>query len=525
MKIFYVNTQANDTAAAMVQSFTNAQPADVQIFSQGNTAEPFQVHLLAPNPDTTTQNTVPFIYVDPSATTIHISAGKLNQPVFSGTFTLTDPTPGSQTTAAIAYNISAANLQIIINRDLNNQWGNALVSGPDGGPWTVDRGITGALANALVGNPSAISPPNSVLEVVHLQGGSTDLDEVFLLQLLQPPAVFAVASGNGLPAALVTITIVAAGGSGVNGVQTVVWNADSYSGGVWLTATLPTGNGINTASLASPSVVTTFGNHNLRVGDSVVISGNTQSALNGTHTVASVPSVSTFTTEVNLGTAGTGGTVSLTRQIPQVQFNCSNTDLLNALGAHGSSQASTSAFSVVKTAQGAFQVTFQGTLGGYAIAQMTSVNTLAVPAAVTGTLNINSAGVEQILSGADDDVGIKLQIREVISLVPTTIAWRNDAILRPNLEPTGTVGSTEIPPIMQYMAIALSNGIDHLAVTFPAPFSTAPSYVSVDIAIGSGGSFIRGEADLTTLTSSGVTIRFNPSTDTSTYIAMLDARI
>lgn len=68
---------------------------------------------------------------------------------------------------------------------------------------------------------------------------------------------------------------------------------------------------IATSSVANPTVITTSASHFVDVGQSVVIAGHSGStpAINGTHTVLSVLSATTFTIAVNVTVGGTGGTV------------------------------------------------------------------------------------------------------------------------------------------------------------------------------------------------------------------------
>ena len=66
------------------------------------------------------------------------------------------------------------------------------------------------------------------------------------------------------------------------------------------------------ARVSNVATVTTTYNHGFANGESVVIAGNSVGALNGTYTITSVPSTTTFTyANAGTDTTGTGGTASL----------------------------------------------------------------------------------------------------------------------------------------------------------------------------------------------------------------------
>lgn len=70
--------------------------------------------------------------------------------------------------------------------------------------------------------------------------------------------------------------------------------------------------------VSNVATVTTVNNHGFLVGDQVVITGNSVGSLNGTYTVASAPTVTTFT-YANAGTnaTGSGGTANSVNMPPQ----------------------------------------------------------------------------------------------------------------------------------------------------------------------------------------------------------------
>jgi len=77
----------------------------------------------------------------------------------------------------------------------------------------------------------------------------------------------------------------------------------------------PPAGPVTITSSATSGVITTGSNHGLAVNDSVTITGHSNAALNGSWTVATAPSPTTFTlTGVTITVAGTGGTSTRTAQ-------------------------------------------------------------------------------------------------------------------------------------------------------------------------------------------------------------------
>lgn len=66
-----------------------------------------------------------------------------------------------------------------------------------------------------------------------------------------------------------------------------------------------------TASVSSNVVTVTLANHGLSVGDEATISGATPAAINGTFTVASVPTANTFTYAATADDGAASGTITL----------------------------------------------------------------------------------------------------------------------------------------------------------------------------------------------------------------------
>lgn len=444
LKLF-CNLSVENTEDALVQSFGNATTADPLILTVTDSARAVELHFLTE--DASGQNpALPFIEIDPSVApiTAQIAAGKINQPVTGGTWLFVDSN-ASQTTAAIPYNETEANVQTAIRAACTTNFGSCIVTGNPGGPWTVDRGTNGAYAHQPTGDTTATLPGESVLQVIPTQVGNSSRHDIWVISLLQPPAVLAALSGSYLPAAFVTPASVTAGSAGISALQSLIWNSDAYSGAVAISASIPTGIQITSASIANPSIITTPA-HGLTVGQvyTVVITGNTTTGVNATWQ-ATIASATTFSIPYNNTTGGTGGTFAITAPLPPVQYNAQASDILTAFSAHPSALAVAGNIFVTQFGAGSFGISFVGALGGIPIATITAAQTLKVPVGLAGVLNVNTAGVVQILNGSISDVTVDLQINKTEGGATRTIAFRSDCILRPSLIPIGAVSANPLP--------------------------------------------------------------------------------
>jgi len=488
---FFVNQSAQDVADALVVSFSNQAPSGPSSVNQRDTARPVEIHFLKENPNSEADGK-PFVYVDPTGTTGEIAIGQYLQAVTGGTFTITDP-GAVQTTAAIPFDATAATIQSSIRAALATNFSAATVTGNAGGPWVIDRGTTGPYTHDVTGGTDGITPVNSVAEVVNIQDGTSKINERWQIALYQPSAVLATLSGSYLAAAAIAIAPDTGGSPGINAVQSVKWNADAYAGAVSLTASFPTGQSISGASAANPTVVTTAVAHNLRSGESVTISGDSQAALNGTHT-ATVLSATTFSVAVDLTSgAGSGGTVAVSRTVGPIAFDAADTDLAAALALHGASSAISSSFAVTKNGPGDYTVTFQGALAGMTIDTMGgSASGLRVPLGLAGTVNCNTEGVLSILAGATQAV-TNLQITQIAGGVPSVLAVRDDAIIRASLTPVGAVSSE---PLSTQAFVDPSTGalINPTAIQFCAANGIPIFFKAVTGYTGGGSSNLDGVA-------------------------------
>lgn len=160
---------------------------------------------------------------------------------------------------------------------------------------------------------------------------------------------------------------------------------------------------ITSSSVASPTVITTSGNHNLKIGDTVVIASHISStpSLNGTWLVTSIPSPTTFTIPVNVTVGGTGGTLtissggmmvvqmpSLTSTPTAIAFNLTDCDTVG--GTYVDVASSTVTFSGAPvTPPDALAVAIPGTIRRYAKLKWTFTGGTTPTATVLAALKRN----------------------------------------------------------------------------------------------------------------------------------------
>lgn len=370
---FFINQSNPDTERALVASFTSTAQAQGLMLTEGDSGKTIELHFLKENPDDEDTER-PFVYEDPTGWTVKFAVGEIGDPVNSGTFTLTDPV-ASQTTAAIAYNASAASVQTILRAGCATNYGSATVTGNDGGPWTINRGTTGAIATNLTGSAAGIDPENSTLRILKLQTGTASINDKFHIQLKKAAAVLKLTGWSALPSATVTPSIVQAGSAvapKANKIFRVQYNADAYAGSV-----------------------------------SFLFTGDT-----------------------------TAGTVSW-------KYNATADEVKTAWELH--TDVEDDGVTVTKSGPGDFTIELVG--AGIKESNVptlaNSSNTLSVPVGLTGTINVLSAGVVDLLNGATRAT-TNLEIEKTVTGDTTTVAFRSDTLLRAELinsspgTPTGT---------------------------------------------------------------------------------------
>ncbi len=264
---FFLNQGASDPSTALVASFSSLQrvipPAQFR-----DTTPTVELHFLLPNPSadgTPSLSSQPFIYDDPAAwDAVKFQVGTLDAAPDSGSFTLTDPAAG-QTTGDLALQITAANLQTALRAALSTNYGACTVTQPGGAgtPYEIDRGATGAIT-ALTGDGTKLAPAGSTVLVEIVQTGDSSHHAAFEIDPLRAAPAKRDSGWSPLPAALVTPSVQTAGSGTVNKTFRVVWNADAYSGSVFLSFTGTTVTqvvGPIAYNATAADVATAFGRH------------------------------------------------------------------------------------------------------------------------------------------------------------------------------------------------------------------------------------------------------------------------
>ena len=401
LKLF-INESASSAQNGLVTGFFSLQGAPPVTFQQGDNGRAVELHFLSENPDTT-DPTRPFVYNTPPAAAT-LAVGTIGGSVDSGTFTITD-TAGSQTTAAIAYNASAATVQTALRAGLTTNFSACVVTGNAGGPYTIDRVTVGALAN-ITGSTAAISPVGSTIVIVNTQDGTASLSEKWNATIAPAPAILTTSwtASTSTPAAVTTTT---AGAVGVNEVQRLTLQSDIYDGFFSLSLALPHGP--------------------------IAIQSNTAA-----HTVT-VITANTFTIPINCtssaGTTTTFTVTALTRTIGPCAWNISEADLESALELHSSSRAVSGSFAVARSVGASifYDITFRGDLGATNIAQMTVIDSLLYPTYLNGTVNARTSGVLALIGSSTSAVVTNLEVQKTVATIDTTVALRLDTSIQPEL--------------------------------------------------------------------------------------------
>lgn len=133
--------------------------------------------------------------------TIRAAIGNSFRPPVAGSFTLTYTAPDTttETTAPIAFNASAADVQGALNAGGKMTTAGGVTVTGTGGYFFVTFNVAASQAQ-IVGDSSNLAP-TSVIEAGTLINGSGALKDVQTLRLLQQPAAYAVLATNSPPAA------------------------------------------------------------------------------------------------------------------------------------------------------------------------------------------------------------------------------------------------------------------------------------------------------------------------------------
>ena len=209
------------------------QPRDVM---QGDT---YNLRILGVEPSPLGNATRLWRYV-PLPTSLYVGIGAIGAAPTLGTFTLTF---GADTTAALAYNATAAQVASALNALASiTSAGGVAVTGPDSGPYQIV--FTTAGSRALITGGADLLYPLSSIRVYEARAGDVSTTEIQVVVIDRQPAALA-QTFAAIPAPGVTITTLQAGASGVPEIQQIALDSTTHDGTFTLTF-----SGQTTAALA-----------------------------------------------------------------------------------------------------------------------------------------------------------------------------------------------------------------------------------------------------------------------------------
>lgn len=215
-----------DTAdKQLVKNSSTKSQAYQPIFTQGDTV-PLEIILL----EDTGNNGSPLKNITINSETLKVALGRVDQAATSGTFTLTFD---GDTTSALAYDISSADLQTALNALTSiTTAGGVTISGNDGGPFTIAFDSVGA-QDYITGDLILLEPA-SVLGNIRKQTGDGSTKEIQVVRILEG-VVALQSSFSAIPAPTAAISTLKEGGSGANEIQQLIIDRECIGGLISLT--------------------------------------------------------------------------------------------------------------------------------------------------------------------------------------------------------------------------------------------------------------------------------------------------
>lgn len=223
----------------LVKSFFDDTPVEPPNFYRSDYGK-FRIFYVKANPSKVTGR--PLAKADRPVTTT-LASGLIDVAPDGGTFTVTDPS-GAQTTGAIAYNAVAATTVQTAIRTLTTNYSAALVTGNAGGPYTVDRGVTGAFATDLTASSAGLTPSGSTVEINNIQDGTSLINEKWQIRLKKAYPILNTAWTDFAPDAAAS-SVSQSGSSTASKVYSLSWSPDAIDGDTYW-AVSSTGSDIQT---------------------------------------------------------------------------------------------------------------------------------------------------------------------------------------------------------------------------------------------------------------------------------------
>jgi hypothetical protein len=212
---------------AIASFFTN-QGANLQPIKQGDTLR-LLISAVRPNPAANADASRPWVYQE-LPDNLRVGVGMVGAAPQTGTFTLTY---GANTTSALAYNSTAAQVATALNALASiTSAGGVSVSGETGGPYRIVFTNVGSRTD-ITGNGDLLYPTTGIT-VIESRAGTASISEIQTVILERQTDAYA-DSFTDFPAAGVTVETLQAGASGVAEVQRITLDPAPYGGTFTLT--------------------------------------------------------------------------------------------------------------------------------------------------------------------------------------------------------------------------------------------------------------------------------------------------
>lgn len=212
----------------LLAKFDGTGRADLPLFARGD-GEQIRLCCVQPvSPPPLLDGAPIWEYVDISTgCVVRVGIGATDRSPTGGTFTLTW---GGNTTAAMAYNVSAATM----DTQVSSITAEAVTVTQAGTDYRIEFDTAGLKSNSFTSDPALLSP-TSVVTCSRVVTGAAGRKEVWIIRVAQQPYAYATPStALATLSATITATTVQAGTSSRPGIQKVTFNPKPYGGvGIW----------------------------------------------------------------------------------------------------------------------------------------------------------------------------------------------------------------------------------------------------------------------------------------------------
>lgn len=465
----------------------------------------------------------PYRFVDKSSASLKVGLGQVRAPLTGGTWTITF---GANTTTALPYNATAAQVQTALNllASIIAEGSVTVTKAANAPTYQVTFGNTDAQALMTV-DDTELLPLTSASTVERIPGDGSD-HEVQVISLYVSPVVSQATWTDLATTVTATVTTPTGGSDSASEVQKIAWSV-APAGGTFA-ITLPSDTRSVTAAVVG-GVFTTTTAHGFAVNQPVVGTGFTNEfdwTEGTTYYVAAVPSPTTFTIAASAGgsaistataDAGTGTITTPARTTAEISATASFTDIATALQA-------------INTI-GSGNVTVTGIIGEYLLLSFTgekananlpevtvSTGNLTPAYGKTGTFNLATFGLQDLFDATtDESISLRFEVQKTEGGRVKTTAQSFEATEDICKGPTGSTAS--LPGVSRYGTAAISNGATSVAVTFSTAFPATPTCIpGLTVEVPSGEGMVHAVLRKDSPTASGFTADLSGPTDSANYV-------